>query len=237
MNIFFAGSAEGELKLIKWLKKIFISFIGLIFTVPIGETTDVSGGNITWPVSPHNAANQKVKASFSKGQLIDSLRKMNSRPEEVKVICAMCYEMSLPSKEVDFQCDICGKNQIYLRQSDEGTLVEALPYIKRSLSMMPYKISIDATALCPVCGRGKGKALIMNVDCFNCGKEFSWEVKNREDVVNLRWLYLRPPMNEIDGTELELRGKGKEEIREGARYIYEYVFCPQCREEIKVIIQ
>lgn len=223
---------EDAMKTLKWFKRFFLGFIGLISVIPRWGLAE-ENKNEASPVADAKDE-QQVKASFSKDNLIRSLRQMNRNPKEIKTISAMCYKMMLSPKEMQFQCDICGHTTIYATASDQGALVKNLPYIKRSLSQMPYKISIDSTGLCSICGKGKDKVLVMRVSCFNCGKEFSWEVKNQKDITMLQWLYLKPPIKEIDATDLELWDKTEEGIKEGAKYIHEHVFCPECQQKIKL---
>lgn len=222
------------MKTLNWLKKVSLGLIGLIFVIPAAKSADVAQVEST--CSPSSTEEQQIRVNFSKEDLIKSLRNMNRHPESVRTICAMCYKAAVLPKEVNFQCDICDEAQIYLRESDQGALIVALPYIKRSLSTTPYRITIDSIGLCPSCGKGKDKALIMNVNCFSCGKKFSWEVKNKEDIANLKWLYLKPPIKEVDCApgEWPKQGTEQEVVKNGAKYIYEHIFCWECRRGIKI---
>lgn len=215
---------------LKWLKKTFIGFIGLILAVPRWGMAEENKEQIEPTPTPKQE--QEVKAQFSKEDLTNSLRQMNRSPKSIKAIGAMCYKMGVPPKEVEFQCSICGHTAIYAGESGHGALTSSLPYIIRSLAAMPYKISIDSSGLCPICGKGKDKILVMHVSCFNCGKEFSWEVKNQKDIDMLQWLYIRPPVTELDSTNLQLWGDTEKGTKEGAKYIRDHVFCPICREKI-----
>ena len=214
---------------IKWLKRILTGFIGLSFTINGSGLAKENKKESNVP--SHSKEEQKLKLKFSKDELIKSLRKMKRYPEEIKTVCAMCYKMASPPKEVEFQCDKCGNKTIYATRSDQGVMIRHLPYIKRSLDEMPYKISINSTGICSICGENKQKVLIMNVTCFNCGKEFSWEVKNQEDITMLGWLYLKPPIEEVDATDLNIRRDKKDGIKKGAIYIHEHVFCDECRKK------
>ena len=220
------------MKILKWFKRIFLGFIGLISIIPRWGLAEENKKEVS-PVTPAKDE-QQVKESFSKDDLIRSLRQMNKNPSAIKTICAMCYKMAVPPKEMQFQCGICGHTAIYATESDQGALVQSLPYIKRSLAQMPYKISIDSTGLCSICGKSKDKVLVIHVSCFNCGKEFVWEVKNKEDIEMLSWLYLRPPIKEVDFPPWRNSQANKEGIKRGAKYIHDHIFCPVCREKIKL---
>jgi len=217
---------------LKWLKKTCIGCIGLMLAIPRWGIAEENKEQVEPTPAPKQE--QEVKAQFSKEDLINSLRQININPKSIKAIGAMCYEMMVPPKEVEFQCGICGHTAIYARESDPGALTNSLPYIKRSLATMPYKISIDSSGLCPICGKGKDKVLSMHVSCFSCGKEFSWEVKNQKDIDMLKWLYIKPPVTELDATNLRLWVDTEKGIKEGAKYIQDHVFCPVCREKINL---
>lgn len=220
------------MKIVRWFKRLFLGFIGLISAIP-GLGLAEENKKETSPVVPAKDE-QQVKAIFSKDDLTRSLRQMNKNPSAIKTIFAMCYSITMGSKETQFQCGICGHTTIYATKSDQGALSQSLPYIKRSLAQMPYKISIDSTCLCSICGKGKDKILAMHVSCFNCGKEFSWEVRNKEDIEMLSWLYLRPPIKEVDFPPWRSSQANEDGIKRGAKYIYEHIFCPVCREKIKL---
>ncbi|MFA6356864.1 MAG: hypothetical protein WCY23_07135 [Candidatus Omnitrophota bacterium] len=177
---------------------------------------------------------QPAMAKFTKEQLIDSLKKMSSRPQDIKTVCAMCYKMMIPPKEVEYHCKACGNVSTYERNSDQGALTEQLPYIERSLATMPYGAVVDASGLCSKCGNGKDKDLSVTVSCFNCGKKFNWEIRNSQDLESMYWLYLKPPITEVDTHYMGMKGNGPSEISKGAVYIRDHVFCPECRKKINI---
>lgn len=218
--------------MLRWLKRVFLGLMGIILAIPRGGLAQENKEQTSPSDIPKEE--QQVKAKFSKDDLIKSLRQMNKTPKTIKTICAMCYEMAIPSKETQFQCVTCGHTTIYATESDQGALVEHLPYIKRSLAQMPYKISIDSTGLCSICGKDKDKVLVMRVFCFNCGKEFTWEVRNNEDIEMLNWLYLQPPIKEVDFSPWRSSQANENGIKKGAKYIHEHIFCPACRDKIKL---
>lgn len=237
------------MKILNILKRFFAGFIGVIFTLPAGVRAEENKGMIK--NAPSTKEENVVRTGFSQDELIGSLRKMRRHPEKIKTVCAMCYDMVGPPREVEFQCGKCGRITVYSRESavpgpessenlelskkpQPGILAEKLPYIKRSLAQTPYKVSVDLTGLCPVCGKGKDQVLVMAVSCFNCGREFSWEVKGEKDINMLRWLYLKFPINEVDITELDIRNNIIDGVRGGAEYIYGHVFCPDCRKKINI---
>lgn len=214
-------------------KKIFTSFLGIIVSFPIfGHAEEIK---IEQKSSEPSKETQPAKSQFTKEELINSLRDLRRNAKEIKTICAMCYKVAQLSDKIEFQCDRCGHTRIYERDSIEGRLAQDLPYIKRSLAQMPYKISVDSTGLCSVCGKDKNKVLLMNVSCFNCGKEFSWEVKESSDIDTLRWLYLKYPVIELDERHFGINETNKEEkIKKGTQYIIDHVFCPECRKNAKL---
>lgn len=177
---------------------------------------------------------QPAMSKFSKEQLIDSLKKMNSRPQDIKTVCAMCYKMMVPPKEVEYHCKKCGNISVYERSSDQGALTEQLPYIERSLSTMPYGAVVDSSGLCSKCGKGRDKDLSVTVSCFSCGKKFRWEIRDKEDLGSIHWLYLTPPITEVDTHYMGLKRNDPSGIREGAVYIRDHVFCPGCRKKINI---
>jgi hypothetical protein len=185
------------------LKKIFVAFLGIIFTLPSASKAE-------------------------KHQLPDVVEKFSEEDRS-----AMCYSV-VAIEESTFTCEKCGHNTVYDADSEEGKLVRQLPYVKRSLTAMPYKISIDTTNFCSVCGEGKSKAIIMKVNCFRCGKEFSWEIKNAQDASMLKWLYFKLPIKEIEGSGLSKEDKTKEGIKKGSEYIRNHVYCPMCRRKISI---
>lgn len=239
------------MKILNACKKILTGIIGLIFTFPLVARTE--DNHKTMEKGSSLKKEQLMRETFSKEELIDALRKMNRHPENIKVICAMCYKTVMPSKEIEFQCDKCGRVTVYPREvgsyrpdqieaggngnnkrPQPGILSEKVSFIKRSLTQMPYKISVDSTGLCSVCGKEKDKVLLMAVSCFNCGREFSWEVKDEKDINMFKWLFLKLPVTEIDGIDLDVRGDEKKAIKQGAEYINTHVFCPDCRKQNNV---
>lgn len=213
-----------------WLKKILLSLVGLLLTIPGAGGAEEDKKEVRQTDPPKET--QEVRERFTKDDLIDSLGDMEEKPGSFKYVSAMCYSSAFLPEEDEYQCDICGALTIYKRNSDQGLLVSELPYIKRSLATMPYNIAIDSTGLCLKCGKDKEKTIVMHVKCFNCGKVFSWQVKTGEDVVMLQWLYLKPPIKELD--EMLLGIRDKKDVKKGAKYIRECVFCPICRDKIKI---
>lgn len=217
---------------LRWLKKTCVGFISLFLTIP-GKGMAKDSKEVATP-APEVKQEEAAKAKFSKEELNTALRKMERDPKSIKTIGAMCYEMAMQSKEVEFPCTICGHTKIYLRNSNEGSLSSDLPYVRRSLESMPYRISIDASGLCPICGKGKARVLVAHVRCFDCCKEFTWEIQNAADIEMLKWLYIKPPIIQLDSTTLNLWNDPEKKIKEGAEYIRNHVYCPVCREKVKL---
>ncbi len=219
---------------IGWIKNISVWMLGMTVAFAGPGRAAVQRNNKPSPDSDKKQEKYSG-ACFSKDTLIDALKALNRNPQDVQVVSAMCYKMAAPQDEIEFQCPACGKKTAHSLSRGPGILVQQLEYIRRSLQQMPYKIRIDAAGLCSACGKDKPAVLVMHVGCFGCGKEFSWEVENQEDIDTLHWLYMVPPFQEIDGHYLGVWGAVKEEqsrIRQGAVYIRNHVFCPVCRSQI-----
>ncbi len=219
------------------IKRVFLWIMGIIMAFPGSGRAAGKQVENKAPVNPKQEE-QYSGAYFSKDELLRSLKQLNNNPQAVRIISAMCYEMAMTPQEVDFQCSACGKKTTHSMKEGQGALVQQLEYIKRSLKQIPYKISVDATGLCSVCNKDKDPGLVMKVSCFNCNKQFSWKVKTPADINMLQWLYLKPPFKEIDGNNLGIWGSTdppeQKKIKEGATYILEHVFCPECRKQIRL---
>ena len=175
---------------------------------------------------------------YSKEDLIKSLRGLHRNPTSYKTVSAMCYDMAMLSGDTDFVCPLDGTKSVYQRQSDAGELVDNIEYIERLGKYVPYKISVDSSALCSSCGKDKPKELTVHVKCFDCGADFTWPVKNQYDISMLQWLWLRIPITELDEMQLPSRDgtekSWEETVRHGAEYIRDHVFCPDCRKKIEL---
>ncbi len=225
------------MRVMNLVRKTILWFMGIIMTLPgIGRAEDKQVENKK--IANQKQEEQYSKPQFSKNDLIDALEQLNRKPQEVKIISAMCYEMAVSPKEIDYQCPICGKKTTHSMDKGQGALVQGLEYIKRSLKQIPYDISVDASALCSNCNKDKDPELVMNISCFGCGKKFSWKVRTQEDINMLQWLYIKPPFKEIDGNYLNIWGNAEpeehEKIKKGVNYIAEHVFCLECRKQLKL---
>ncbi len=222
------------MKILRRVKKIFMSIVGITFVMH-GQAKAGAQKDTAQPAEP--AKDERTESNFSKEALIDSLKEMNRDPKKVNFISAMCYDMAASPNEITFQCEICGFDAVYATDSEQGRLTQQLPYIKRILAETPYKIKVDSSGLCPVCGKGKDQVLVMNVNCFDCGKPFSWQVKNENDMEMLKWLRLKPPIKEIDlgqAVDRDLDEKEKAaRVKSITEYITARVFCPECRKKLK----
>ena len=137
--------------------------------------------------------------TFSKEALLESLKKMNRNPEEIKIMCAMCYMPALFPKGIEYKCEKCGYINIHARDSIDGMFARWFPHIKRYLLTMPYKIILDPSGLCKKCSKGKELSILsLRVSCLNCEKEISVELNNEEDLKKIEWLYLKPPIKELN---------------------------------------
>lgn len=218
---------------IRWIKRNCIWFISLFLTLPTRGSL-AKDSKETMPPTTKTKQEQPGKVQFSKEELNKALKEMSRDPKSIKTVCAMCYKVAMSTNDIEYHCNACGHAKIYPRNSDQGALANMLPIIKRSLGAMPYKISIDDSGLCPVCGKDKSPVLVAHVHCFDCGKEFSWEIRNQHDIDMLKWLYIKPPVKELDARNLNLGSNGGG-IKEGAIYIRDHVYCPVCRKKIKLV--
>lgn len=207
------------------LRRILLSCAGLIFMSAKDSVTSVSAQ--VFPGSK-SEEEQQIPEKFSKNDLIRSLQQLKRNPEKVQFSSAMCYDMAVESDDIQYQCEQCGTSTVFKRGTDIGNLALSVPGIRRSLALTPYDVAIDASALCPVCGEGKEQEIVIHMNCFNCGKQFSWPVRNWEDVRMLRWLYLKHPVTTIDERELG------SDVAQGVEYIRDHVFCPECREKVSL---
>jgi predicted RNA-binding Zn-ribbon protein involved in translation (DUF1610 family) len=221
------------MRIVRWLKKGIISGLGMLFVFP--NTVNAMGkAREPGRVEPSNEE-QVVTPPVSAKDLVTALQNMHRNPEEITVVSAMCYEMMMPPEEVEFACPTCGKKTTYAYNSDAGRLAQELPYIVRSLESLPYSITVDAAGLCSACGKDKPQVLVMRAACRQCGKNFSWPVVNEPEAVQLHWLYQKLPFREIDGHYLDIWGtQDREKIQQGAVYIRDHVFCPECRKNINL---
>jgi hypothetical protein len=215
------------------LNKLTASVLGLMsYLVPfLGQLNSTQGS----PVSKPAPENQPERARFTKEDLISALQKLNLNAKEIRIVSAMCYDMSEVLGDIDFHCALCGRTTSYKMNSHEGNQVTLLAFIQRSFASLPYKASIDASGLCSVCGKDKDKILSIHIACFECGKDIAWDLRSPQDIKMLQWLYLKPPFTELDGANLGINGNGEEkaeQVRKGIAYIRDHVFCPLHREKI-----
>ncbi|MFH1067246.1 MAG: hypothetical protein V1746_05035 [bacterium] len=207
------------------VKKILLGVAGFLVTVPtsgLAEENKEPTNNTDTPLKE-----QQNKNRLSKDELVKALKEMKRNPEELsRPQSAMCYDMAAPPDSTEFQCPVCGQQTTYAAGSSEYDLAYEFSYLNRSLTDIPYQISLDSSGLCASCSKGKNKSITAHVACSSCGKEFSWEIKNKTDCYMFRWLYHKLPLQKIE--------KEKEEIVKGADYLREHVFCPACRKNIRL---
>jgi hypothetical protein len=211
----------------KPIKKVVAFALGLLswFMPSLAQQNRVPKASGPEPVP----ANQPERARFAKEELVSALQKLNLDAKQIRVVSAECYVSVRMAGNIDFHCSNCGRKTSYQRQSDKGIQVVNFEAIRRSFADLPYKVSIDASGLCPVCGKDKQKTMIVHMACFECGKDFSWNLDSTESIQMLQWLYLRPPFTELDGIILSINGDGEAkaaQIRAGIAYIRDHVFCP-----------
>ncbi|MBP7634768.1 hypothetical protein KBA41_11425 [Candidatus Ozemobacteraceae bacterium] len=192
--------------------------------LPAGETGGVksdAGGGPVWKADP-----EKRKA------LIESLRALRREPEKVEFHSAMCYKIARPPESVPYTCNVCGAVTEH-SWAGVGQIVERLPYLERSLTELPVRITYDASSLCSKCSNGRLPAIEMTTECGECGKAFRWTVSTPEEEEGLRLLFLRHPITSFDaGPGKWPDGPNPERVREIQKYISSHMFCEDCRPSL-----
>lgn len=188
--------------------------------LPPGETTGTrsgADGAPSWKGDP-----EKRKA------LIESLRALRREPEKVEFHSAMCYKIARPPESVSYTCKVCGTVTEH-PWAGVGQIVEGLPYLERSLSELPVRITFDASSLCSTCGNGRPPGIEMTTECGECGKAFRWTVSTREEEDRLRLLFLRHPITSFDAGPGKWKdGPDPDRVKEIAEYISSHMFCETC---------
>ncbi|HOT29425.1 MAG TPA: hypothetical protein PLU72_14690 [Candidatus Ozemobacteraceae bacterium] len=192
--------------------------------LPPGESSEAkpdAGGAPAWKADP-----EKRKA------LIESLRALRREPEKVEFHSAMCYKIARPPESVSYTCNICGAATEH-PWAGVGQIVQGLPYLERSLSELPVRITYDASPLCSTCGKGRTPGIEMTTECGECGKAFRWTVSSPEEEDRLRLLFLRHPITSFDaGPGKWTDGPDPERVREIQKYISSHLFCEDCRSAL-----
>ncbi len=195
------------------------------------------------------SANKDKELNLSKEDLIKALQKMNRTPEDIKISSAMCYasvEMKI-SREIEFVCDKCGKTTLYKKSEhyssgDNDILAEEAASIKTGLARTPYKIKVDTAGFCSFCNTANERKLVACLNCFNCGKEISFDIKNNNDFEKLSIFFIEMPisLSKVDSClyisdriiTLGSKHDPSEAIRNAADYIHKHVFCEDCQKKI-----
>lgn len=190
------------MSIFKFIRKLLVGVLGLMCIFPNHAQSDYKISKIE--------NNGVLKAGLSKTDLSLKLAQLNSTPQGVKVPSAMCYSVAAPQTTITYQCSICGRKTVYSLHSKAGKLVNKIAYIKYKLKN--FKISVDTKSFCRWCGEGRGKAVEFKTNCYDCGKEFSWDVKSIEEFDKQMGILF---------SSFEV----------GSKYINNHLYCPKCRQK------
>lgn len=162
--------------------------------------------------------------------LIESLRALRKKAEEIEFQSAMCYSTIMPVRSLAHLCETCGT--VTELASDEAVEFSRwLPYLKRSLSDLPVRVTFDASALCRTCGIGKPLGILMTTECGECGKAFTWSVSSREDRERISLLFLNHPVTSFRDMNVH-GGRKAGQVIENVEYIASRLFCDSCRQQL-----
>jgi uncharacterized protein YlaI len=139
--------------------------------------------------------------------------------------------MVMPPNEMTFSCPDCGEQTSYKTHSFPGQVAERLSTIARSVSSLEIKIDIDSSDFCKKCSKHEKSPPVLrfSTNCYECNKKFTWQAQNISDLEQLRFLFIKFPITEVN---LGHTSTGKVNPKKLANYISERFFCENCLKKL-----
>lgn len=195
------------------------------------ETSDSSFDEAQSATATNTGA---INSALDRQKLVDALKSMKNKPEEINFHSAMCYKMAMPPAVYEYTCPDCGQISTHKYQSIAGRLSRQIASVRRSLPNLPVKISVNETALCQKCSKTGQPELAFTTNCGNCAATFTWKITSDKELAKLDWLFLDYPVKSISSGP----GRGKtidpDKVREMVEFVSGCFFCPECIEKLQL---
>ncbi len=167
-------------------------------------------------------------------KLVDALKSMKNNPEAIEFHSAMCYKMAMPPAAFDHSCPTCGHVSALQYHGLAGRMAREMSGIRRSLPNLAVQITVDETALCEKCSKGRQPELVFTTQCGNCPASFTWKISTDAELEKLEYLFINFPATEINLGPGRFELKNPAKVREIVEYVSGCMFCPSCIEKLQL---